>query len=394
MIGVTKRGWFGAALCVLTTWTAHAGVFSYFDIDGTLFHDSGLYEGKLPAFRTPWVLTRLASPNNGFGLAEFDSAVISGALPDTVLVTRHEIDNILVGRLAQGEAQTGSLETVALTPIPSFSHPRFLGMARPKELIPGYYRIVDPLAYRFHRDMSPGENVLLDAFLDAFDLTQADPKKYAWKGSAFSHFQHAVRDQGPDSRVFLISDRDSRQSSIDALVKKLHEVGELTNPMVTSGIGADAEVVSPRMVSMSDARARRYGTLLDFHARKAERIASDAAAISRSALIKHKTLAPDFNQANQGIMQDMHEFRIYENDPEKVGALLRKARDLAIHYPDIKFSLFHAGDESQVAAADYNRGQAHPSRWVIFTPSGIGWRHPLGAELKALEVKGCSHAFK
>lgn len=398
----TKWGWLGlraaplvvmTGLCATTlSWSpnATAGIFSYFDIDGTIFHDSGLLGGKLPAFQTPWVLTRLMSPNNGLGLAEFDAAVASGELPPNILVTRHEIDQILVGKLAQGEAQVGSTESIELEPFPVFQSLRFAGFYRPKSIVPGFYRIVEPLAYRFHRDELAGENVLLDSFNDAVALVSTNPKKYSWKGTAFSHFQHALERQGPNSRVFLLTDRDSRQASVDALLATMNTLGEIPAPSVQ----VQGETFSPKILSMSDARARRHGSVLDFQARKAERIASDVAAINRSAIPKHRTLSPDFNHAQQGLMMDMHEVRIYENDPEKVTLLLRRARELAAHFPDIKFLLFHAGDEAQVAGADFNRSVTKPSRWVVFTSSGVGWRQPMGPEILELEVKGCEHAFK
>ncbi len=398
----TKWGWLGLRIArvgvaigistcaFVPTKNASAGIFSYFDWDGTVAHDSGVFAGKFPAFQTPWVLTRLMSPNNGLGLAEFDAAVASGELPPTVLVTRHEIDNILVGKLAQGEAQVGSTESIALDPVPAFSHPRFAGYSRPKTIIPGYYRIVEPMAYRFHRDELPGENVLLDSFMDAVALVASNPKKYSWKGSAFTHFQHALETQGPNSRVFILTDRDSKQASIDAVLSTMNAMGEIPAP----SINVQGETFSPRIISMSDARARRHGTVLDFQARKAERIASDVAAIHRSTIPKHKALATDVNLAQQGVLSDVHEVRIYENDPEKVSVLLRKSRELAAHFPDIKFMLFHAGDDGQVAMADFNRGVAKPSRWVVFTSSGVGWRQPVGREIQELEVKGCEHEFK
>lgn len=369
---------------------SHAAIIDYIDIDGTFFHDSGRDDhGKKPAFLTPWVLTRVQTTDNGFGLEEFAKLVATGKLPDRVLITRDEFDHVLEGKLAQGEGQTGDLTPVELPHISEYSNGKYDGK-RPPIIIPGYYFVDPHIAYRYHRDVEPGENVILDSFHAAVRRAK-ESKEFAWKGRAFPYLQRAIDEA---HFIFLLSDRDSRQTSIDELFAEMHRLKEIGDPFVR---GPDGKVHSPQLISMTDSRSRIYGTKHELHERKAARIESDAAKLARSSLKKHLTLGADINLAISGIHQLMHEVRIYENDPDKIAGLLRRAKILATMYPDLKFILFHAGELEAVEGADFNRGQKNPSRWVVFTPTGTGWRHPLPEELAEFEghkrSQGCGPAL-
>jgi len=85
----------------------------------------------------------------------------------------------------------------------------------------------------------------------------------------------------------------------------------------------------------------------------------------------------------------MHEIVIYENEPEKIAAIIRRCRSLAAQYRDIKFILFHSGSKQEVRAAAFNHGVAKPSRWVVFTPHGKGWRHVESKDLSEIVSSKC-----
>jgi len=226
------------------------------------------------------------------------------------------LQSILEGKLALGEGQMGSLTPVALDSIPEFQSNAYEG-SRPSEFVPGYYFVNPQVTYRYHMDMGPKENVILDSFRYAYAREKQDPR-FVWKGEAFKYFQNAMRALDEHHLVFVLTDRRLGQNSLDRLVKELHSVEEVSQYQVTAPQSATSvqveskeegsrksskKIIRPEIISMNDPLSRYYGPTREFQERKPERIERDAQIVQNSAHPKHLTLSPDPIEAKQGVQR-------------------------------------------------------------------------------------------
>lgn len=366
----------------------------FFDIDGTLVHDSGVdSNGKLPAWWTYWVLKRMSHVNNGFHVDQYERLLEEGELPDEILVNRSEIDNILRHKLATREERAGDTSKTKLMkdPIQELNQKAspYNGL-RPQYIYPGYYRIVPEISYRYHEDWGAERNFLLLSYKSANARMLDSPRKYEWRGPAFPLFVQALSKQGANERVSILTDRRHSDSNLLEWLGAMYKDGYVPNPTAQ---GKQGEVFKPRLISTTNAGARNFGSIFDFDQRKANAIAEKVAQIDRSPAPREQVLSADRNEALSGVLRPAHEVIVYENRPNYVAPLLNTMKKLAAQYPNVKLYLFHAGSPQQVLGANYNQHEdsAKWSRWLVFTPSGKGWRQPTDAELLTLEPKGhCS----
>lgn len=374
--------------------SAYAYRADYFDIDGTLFHDSKrtLEDGtedsnvKLPAFWAYWVLVRIDQVNNGFHIEKYAELDREGKLPYQILVNRHEIDQ-LRGLLATREGRAGDMNEFPLLEDPInevANHPELFKAARPKSFVPGFYMEIPLITFMYHDDFKSGFNNFEQQLRSSVARFRTDPKKYEFRGPAYEQLNSSLARQSRNHRVIFMTDRvpENRDSIVSGL-EFLHSEDLLTNPVAF----IDGELFPPKLISTGGPYGRLNGSVFDFSDRKPTRIEQDSSLLMTGPLERHEMIAIDSADAIAGKKIMGHQIVVYENDPDYVGGHFNKMKELAAVYRNIKFALFHAGSIRQVLGSSFNptMAKASASRWVIFTPNGSGWRLPTEAELIELE---------
>jgi hypothetical protein len=246
--------------------------------------------------------------------------------------------------------------------------------------------LIPEIAYRYFDDEQSGMNSLLIAYEDAKARTAAAPDTYDWRGRALPYFRIALEKQDSQNIVRMITDRRPKLSNLLDLFHKMFKNGDIPNPIHGRQ--------HPGLISTTDASARAFGSIFDFSKRKPNILFQEAGALARSPLPFHSTLSPDANQAKAGIYRQMHEVIFYENNPEYVSATVVRLRDMAARFPSIKFILNHAGKKDDVLGSDFNypgKTEGLKSRWIIFMPTGKGWRFPEPDELSEITGTKCAH---
>lgn len=369
--------------------SVHAARFHYMDVDGTLVHDSGRSrDGKLPAFWTYWNMVRIDDVGGGFALSHLNTLERDGKLPRQVLITTHEYD-LYRDRFARGHGQPNRFESVELLadPLGARGLDGWTGGARPSEFYPGLYWRNDDIAFQYHRTGAAGEQHFVHQLRDAMARTAADPEHYEWRGHAFPYFREILKRQDKNERLYLLTMRDPDQLEIEDALMLMFKREEIPDPRFL----AEGRARFPTVESMTNSRGLLYGRRTELVMRKGNKLRERVAHAARSTLARHQTLSPDLNEARSGRKLFLHEVIFYENDPDLMAATLNQLRALAGEFPSVKIVLNYANvDENKVRAAEFNYGVEKPSRWVIFTPSGKGWRQPLPVEQRELEFRGTS----
>ena len=372
-------------LGLLSPKDGYAARIHFFDIDGTLVHDSGINsKGQLPGWWSYWVLVRMNHLNNAWPMDQFKRLEEQGALPPFFLVTRHELDELLLSHLGTREERPGNTAPMKLfsDPADEVSKNKVLRrdrtFKRMSHIYPGFYYISPSQTFRFHQDLDDSENSLLTSYLAAIERVRNKPKKYEWKGIAFPHFKRALAKSKSGEKVFLLTDRNPSKKSVQKWIKKMGKDGH---------ISSSAE--APKLISTTSIDGRNFGSIQSFSSRKALALAEKVAELSRSPMTPHKTLSPDYNEALIGLKRDLHEVIFYENNPDYIRAAILEMKKLAVKFPNVKLVLFHAGKEDHVAHSEFNQGPTSDSlnRWLIFSSQGKGWRRPFPKELEKLEGK-------
>ncbi len=375
---------------------AHAVRVHLFDIDGTLVHDSGLDEnGKKPAWWTYWVLDRVPSLNNGWHLDHAKRLLSANKLPDRIYLNKNEVDR-LRDHFATRNERVGNPDPIELDndPIRENLLPH-IKIFRPRFIYPGYYSVDEAIAYSLHRDSFGQPSPLLETYKMAVTRARKDPANLEWRGPAFPYFKNAIANQGPDERVYFLSDRDHMDGSYLNWAEAMNRDKFISAPVKEIPVVLESGEVTmikyfPKSISTSSISARSYGSAFDFETRKANAIIDRAMQISRSPLQKQMVIGSDYNDAQKGIRRPMHEIFFYENKPEYIREIVKIVKKNAGHFPDIKFIFYHAGELESVSSllpyAPRPEAGAH-KRFFVLTPSGTGLRSLTVAEHAELNVK-------
>lgn len=377
---------FAGLMLILHLSPAWGARFWYFDIDGTLFHDSGLNEeGKEPAWWSYWILTRMSSVSSGLFTDTFEEGIRSGNLPEQVIITRHEYDELVRGKLATAQERQNSFDPIELTQDPinetsvldenGRNYYTGLNLVRPKVLIPGFYLLIPEIAFKLHD--TTGENHLLRTYLAAQKRMDSNPARFELRGPAFADFARALSQQDELNRVFLMTDRNATTEAALEMLQAMHRRGLIPNPVRV----VDGKAYHPKVYSMSSPSARAYGSIRDFDLRKANFIGQQMRQLNSANLSEHQVASLDRNDA--AASRTMHELIVWENRPEYVNPIAKEVKGIAAALPKVKVTLAHAGSPAQIAAF---APQGYQSRYFVFTASGVGIRQPSHAEIKELAM--------
>lgn len=388
------------ATCLLLAPTeGQAARWSFYDIDGTLVMDRVhvTSKGKImkPAWSTFWEFQKVAPSLSG--QERFEELDAAGLLPAKVYLSRYERD-LLLDRFADNDRRTGKVEAYELENDPVLeavtrAYKRYGFNRTDSQIIyPGYYSATKngEETFKFHREEGfTKAPILIDAEL-AWMRHQTDKMLYRYEGKAFKYLVYDLVNFRGGDRIHIITDRVVSAATGFRLLKYWQSIGLIPEDVPNSTLRA------VEFLSMND-----YVTRTAFDRKKPEVIKSKLYELANSSptdVPKHSVLSDRLGDAREGVTFQGHEVIVYENDPSYIDSMFRDAGGELGFYHDIKFMLYHAGSNQEVANSLINRGIVEAEqhqRFVVLQPemAAGSFRAIIDQERGLLRARKCGEVL-
>lgn len=308
---------------------ANADVYLITDFDGTWTGEDAAEGGREGTWSTYYTLYRIQEPSHA-------AIEIPRNLPIRIHISPYDYENIRV-LLAQADNISGSTE-------PYTPHNAVAEVGGPKltSIIPGYYRVINPISFERFRGGSNAEggSHLAEDYLAAVAEAKKSPKRKSHRGRGEELIQHFLNNSDLASTVRVLTARgadDADWAELFAAMQKVEGYKYVPATRARDDQGPAKGVWALGSLEFSGQLGR---TIVEKKLKYLEYLAFKLMKQSPRELV----LSPD------GETYDYYHTIIFQdNDPDYLLPVFKRFRELATskRFP-IKFVMRNVGTEEQV----------------------------------------------